>query len=368
MNVGIFGCAALAASLVACGAPTVPRIVDGREVRGRFVMPAAYALYATAADAEAHGDLEAALQGYETAARVDPESAEIWTRIGGVACRMPGERPSETTPEAAFSKAEALDAAYGPLWAARARCALGRGDIAAADASARRALAIDPKNEDVMLVFAEAAERAGDIDRARRALREMTVLFPGRAAGWRSFALFSRKNGDLAAAARADEALRGLAPIEEAPIAVTRPTLVDIDDALKRDALPEARRLATRARLDPGALAARAVALGRTKIAEEQGALVAGGDPSNTSAAIALAVARDLRGDGAGVAAALRAIAAMPAPPTPIARLLFAELLARRVGLDAASAWIGPYLPPPDANDALLGVVTARVSTMLHAP
>ncbi len=63
------------------------RLVDGRPVAGRYIEESAYALYLWAADAEARGDLAAAQRGFEQAALADPESPEIWTRIGALRCR-----------------------------------------------------------------------------------------------------------------------------------------------------------------------------------------------------------------------------------------------------------------------------------------
>jgi hypothetical protein len=110
----------------------------------------------------------------------------------------------------------------------------------------------------------------------------------------------------------------------------------------------------------------RAAALGRAAEAREQAELVLGADPADTSARIALAAAADLAGDPAAVAAAMRAIPARGTAPSPLARLVFAEALARRVGPDAARAWLGPAWPDaPASDDPLLAATAARVRTAL---
>ncbi len=98
-------------------------------------------------------------------------------------------------------------------------------------------------------------------------------------------------------------------------------------------------------------------------------------DPADVTARIALAVAADLAGDAGALAEALGSIPPSPAAltgPSPLAALLFAELLDRRVDSGAARAWLAalPALgaaPPPD-GDALLTAVSARVRARFAAP
>jgi hypothetical protein len=55
--------AGLLGAALGCASPTVVRVMDGREVEGRFISEYAYTLYAIGADAEAHKDLAMAPPG-----------------------------------------------------------------------------------------------------------------------------------------------------------------------------------------------------------------------------------------------------------------------------------------------------------------
>src|SRR6185503_17134008 len=101
------------------------------------------------------------------------------------------------------------------------------------------------------------------------------------------------------------------------------------------------------ARVTASELAARAAALGRGEIARSQAELVLGADPADGTARVALAVCADLAGDDPALA---RAMAELPpardarlVAVSPLARLLLAELLSRRVGGEAAQAWLGTH-------------------------
>lgn len=366
---------AAAVALAGCAGPTVIRVIDGRELPGRFVSDRAYALYARGADAEARGDRESARLDYLAAADEDDTNVEIWTRIGAVSCALGRSADAGR----AFARAAERADDYEPLYRERAACALAGGKLGPAEAKAAledtaRALALDPASEETSLLYARAAEEAGDPVHAERALRELVARSPGRLAGWQALRDFAARRGDSAAAARATAALQALGASSSAPLGSatapapgnTKNTLTDVDAALARDALDEARTAGKRARIPPADLAVRAAALGRAKIAKTQADLVHRADPTNTSAAIALAVACDLLRDDAGVARALADASACTTPPSPLARLLFAELVARRTDDAAARAWLGPVPPPPGGSDALLDAVTARVAVRLR--
>src|SRR5262245_24928399 len=146
------------AALCGCTETTVVRVIDGREIAGRFVSPQAYAMYARGAQAEAAGDLESARLEYTAAAREDSESAEIWTRIGAVSCALGRADDAQS----AFVRAAQRSPDYEPLFRERAACALSRGTLPPADAraaldDASRALALDPNSEATALLYARAA-------------------------------------------------------------------------------------------------------------------------------------------------------------------------------------------------------------------
>ena len=141
----------------------------------------------------------------------------------------------------------------------------------------------------------------------------------------------------------------------------------DADErACARD-LTTAQKLAHKARIPWAELSVRAAALGRSALAREQAELVLGADPSSTSARIALVAAADLQGDTAAISAAMRGIPARGAAPSPLARLLFAEVLARRTGREAALAWLGPAWAAARhaAGDRLLSDAAARLEARL---
>lgn len=327
------------AVLAACAEPGVVRVIDGREVEGRFVNERAYALYAAGADAEARGQWDAALTSYGAAAEED-DSAEIWTRIGAVACRR-----SKVDAEAAFDRAQAHDAEYEPLWRERARCELTAGDPAEAHAASARAVELDPDRDETVVLHATITERLGRAPDAQRILEGLVTAHPGSVQAWRGLYEFARRRDDAPLRAAAARRLRDLAPTE-APalekIEASLSPLAEVDAALARGDLATARRRAKAARLVPAELAARAAALGRSALAREQAELVLGADPSDATARIVLAVAADLAHDDATVARAMAGVPASAVAPSPLARLLFAEMLERRIGAEAALAWLGP--------------------------
>lgn len=367
----LFGSAVLAALFGAgCTNPTVVRVVDGREVAGRFVSPRAYALYARGADAEAAGELERARLEYLAALDADGQSPEIWARVGAVTCSL--GRVEEA--REAFDKGlQTGGEEYATLYRERALCTLARGvekeSKEEALADAKRAFELDPMSEEAALLLARAADAAGDPSMTERVLRERLVLSPGRAAGWVALRDFALKKGNQAAVQRAETALRELdvnpLGVEEGKGKVEpQAALVEVDAALAKEALEEARRAAKKARLAPAELAVRAAALGKVKLAKAQADLVFLADPTNASAAIALASACDLGKDDAGVTRALGDVQGRTVPPSMLARLVFAEMLARRVDKEAARSWLGS-LPQVDSSDALLVNTAARVAALL---
>jgi hypothetical protein len=140
-----------------------------------------------------------------------------------------------------------------------------------------------------------------------------------------------------------------------------RTTLADVDAALARGAFDDARRLALAARLSSGALAVRAAATGAAAFAKDQAELVLAADPQNGDARVAAAVAADLLRDDQAL---LRTMvdATRPGPPlSPLAGLLMAELLDRRVGPDAKRAWMDALgTASMEGSDPLLRNVATR--------
>jgi hypothetical protein len=372
----------MAFAIGGCAEPTVLRVVDGQEVRGRFVSDYAYALYGRAAYEEAQRgeapDTGSALAALEAAAREDGESAPLWTAIGALRCRAPDV--DFEAADAAFERARGIDAEFAPLFREIARCRVtaeaATRDPAAAKARRDEALAaaetawrLDPDDVEAASGAASVLVRAGRVEEASRLVRALAIRQPGSIAAWRAVITFARATHDEALLERAARRARALSPRLAPELAAEVPALAplaEVDEALRRDDLAAARRHAQRAHVPLAEVAARAAALGRAAAARAEAAVVLAADPADLTARIALAVAADLAGDTAALGAAMDAIPPSPAAltaPSPLAGLLFAELLARRVDASAARAWLAA-LPAPTAAapaDALLLAVRARV-------
>jgi hypothetical protein len=137
--------------------------------------------------------------------------------------------------------------------------------------------------------------------------------------------------------------------------------LENVDAAIGAGQLERARRLAIESGMRPDELALRAAALGVGRIAVEQAELVLAADPTSGNAWVAALVGADLRGDAEGFREALVALASDAQRPDPLGARLMADLLTRRVGADAARAWLAAYGPLPDPSDALERRVAARL-------
>jgi tetratricopeptide (TPR) repeat protein len=356
-----------ALALAGCPDPVVVRVVDGRSESGRFIGEAAYALFARGAAAEASGNLDGAVRAFSLAAREDPDSPDVWTHLGAVHCRLEaGEGPLPTAAADAFAHALAADPAYGPLYRERARCLAARGQAQAARADADRALSEDPDNLDTALVRADVLSRAGLRDEALRALRAAAARRPASAEPWRALDDLAHRAGDAALAREAEGHLAALAtgstPARGAPA-----SLSTVDAALRSGDLAEAQRRALALRLPSADLALRAAALGLAALAREQAALVLGADPGDASARIALAAAADLGSDLATLSTAMRSIPRRSTAPSALGRWLFADVLRRRVGPDAALAWLGAAAAGGD-GDPLLAATEKRVRDALATP
>lgn len=355
--------AALPAAACGFGSTSVVRVVDGRPIEGRFIDTATYALYARGAYHEQHGELAHARAAYAAAAERDPKSAAIWTRLGAVQCA--GKDPGY---ERSFAVAANEDPTYAPLWRERATCALGRGKPRRAVEAAETAVLLEPEDEQNSLVLARALDRDGRTDDALRWLHALTVARPRAVAAWTLLQAIAKRRGRDAERLRAAQALAELSATdptraagEPHPSPAPESELDALDRALGAGELTRARRLAVTAGVRADRLAVRAAALGSAGAAGEQAELVLAADPTNGNAWVAALVAADLDGDPERFRRALDALAREALPPEPLAARLMAALLARRVGADAARAWLEAYgeLPPP--SDALERRVAARL-------
>ena len=344
------------------------RVVDGRPSEGRFISGAAYALFARGAAAEANGALTPALRAFEAAAGEDTESAEIWTRLGALHCRLAPEGDVPVSAREAFDRALAADPDHAPGYRERARCLSIRGEAVAAVADAERALALDPDDLDTALVRAAALDRAGRTEDARRALRSIAARRPSASQPWRELLALARRTSDAALAQECAERLRALGAATARPLDPGSAALSRIDRAILDDDLPAAQKLALRQRLPGAEVALRAAALGLPALAREQAELVLGADPGDASARIALVAVADLRGDVGAISRLMQSMPRGSSSLSTLGRWLFADVLRRRVSAEAALAWLGEVRAEGAEADPLLAATAKRVRGALIRP
>ncbi len=342
------------------GPTTVVRLVDGQEIDGRPVSESAYAAYANGALAEARGDLALAERYYEGALSEDPDSPELWTRLGAVRCAR-----SLPTSKAAFEHAASVDDEYAPLHRERARCALP-GDPKRALEEAQRAVALDPADDEAVGLVVDALERSGRKGDALTWAIGRALALPTREGAWQR--VKSLAAADPAVGALADRALaqererRRAVGLATTPTSCTGSEWLTLDRALLSEDLERAQRIAGSCRLPAGQLAVRAAALGAVVAARRQAALVLAADPSNGNALVADMVARDLSGSTEPAPIAdFRSVS----PPSPLASWLLAEVVARRVGVEAAKSWLAARGDVGEPQEALERSVATRVRAAL---
>lgn len=162
-------CLALA-TCVGCaegsGGPT--RVVNGEPYEGRFILPEAYAAYFMGSEREARGDYRGALLAYRTAHAEDPESPEVWARIGAIECQLSPAARGPSASAQAFARGLRLDSSYFSLYFERARCAERAGSFSAALPDATAAVAYRPIDEPANLLVARLLEALGRKPEARR--------------------------------------------------------------------------------------------------------------------------------------------------------------------------------------------------------
>lgn len=289
----------LASGCAALGEPSsVDRRVHGATSPGRFVDEGAYEVALTAAIDDAEGRVERAEGRWALLTRLDPGSADAWSRLASARCRRGVARAHV---DAAFERAFGAEPDYAPAWERRARCQLSRGEIAEASESASRAFALEPTSRDVTRLLIELAARRGDEREVARLTLGARALMPG--------ALVSPRP--------VDDGVRG------------------VDSALLRARYEDARAAARAAGMAAPTLALRAAALGRLAFARELAALA----PDSPDARVA-AYAADP--------------AATAAPPSldgasALALALLRHTLSRRGLGDAAAA-----LPRASSDDPLV--------------
>jgi tetratricopeptide (TPR) repeat protein len=321
---------------------SVTRIYAGKTKEERFIVPEAYAHYTEAQLLETSGDDAAAEQEYLQAVDLDPDSVDIWTRLGAVRCRL------ESDFDAAFGNAESLDRDYAPLWRERSICALSRNDSQHAIEWGKRAIALDPDDARSSLAVTRALEKAGQIQEAARWKLALQLRDPG---------------GPSFEAAVQNLIQKGKRPARSKASISTRPGRKDVDHALLHDSPKRARELALKSGVPVSELAMRAAALGLTEIAATESRRVLDADPDDSDAWIAALVAADLAHDEERFLTATGLLGSEPLAPGPLGRRLLVELLARRISIEAARSFLDQS-PLPAPRDDLETRVDARLRTL----
>jgi tetratricopeptide (TPR) repeat protein len=301
------------------GQPAVERAYGDRTVEGRYIGPEAYAAFLGGAIAEGSGDLATALSSYERAARLDPDSPEIWARIGTVRCSA--DR-TDRRADRAFARALELDPLSGRAWTAKARCAGARGDEEAAVAAAKQAAAADPAADEANALV--SGRRGSTADGAsRRALVALTITARDKVLAWATLASWSEAHDDVALYAQALQELIALDPARRADgiLAAERLSAKDhlaearavagasvdagevpwpeeahplgyrlaIDEALIRRDGDRARERGARVRVSLEEIAARALLLDEPELARQMAGDVARAEPEALGAHLVLA-------------------------------------------------------------------------------
>ncbi len=275
-------------SLVACAesSGSVTRMADGVRYEGRFVNPEAYAAYLLGVEREARGEYKNALSAYLEAHAEDPDSPEIWARIGALRCVS---SPAPGGPAAAYPSFEhgiESDPEYFGNYLERARCAERGRDLAGALSDASAAVARRPQDEPANLLVARLLLALGRGAEARAWLEAFQTYQAASPSLTR--ALDSARNATRGAAVRSPSA--------------------------------------------PNASAFEALRAGSAERARQQAQTELDADPSNSDAWIAALVACDALRDEVCFERALVSLKSPSLAPSATALGYLRELLARRVG------------------------------------
>jgi tetratricopeptide (TPR) repeat protein len=342
---------ALTLAATGCIRGEVVRVVDGVEIRGRFVSEWAYAAYAVGAELEARARYSEALDAYRQAASRDDESVEIWARVGALSCVLDMRAEAED----AFAEAQERDPSYEPLWRMRALCAEREERAGDALEAAARAVALDPRRDETVLLYARMLAAAGKGDEAWRWLSDVVLRSPGSLEAWEALEEHARtrRDGWHSEARRRVEALRaarGRVPPEVAKRPELAAVWARVDVRLRADDVEAARALLRTARVDVRLLAARAILVGKPAIALSESALRVAADPDDTTARITYALAADLTGQPQLASDALAALPRGRDRASRVGEIWMAELLLRHAGRDAAQSWLGATSGEPSVS------------------
>jgi tetratricopeptide (TPR) repeat protein len=314
------------------GGAEVTRIVDGRLERGRAIDEEAYAASFRAGIFDASGDRERALEELERALVADPDSPELLTRYGEVACGATRSSPPHPASAlSAFSRALTLEPTYAPAWLGRARCLELLGREPEALAAAELAAAYDPEDVPTTELIARLLFAFGRRAEAWAWLDGLATLAPESPEAQRARLVAASRQHDRQrelVARRALEALGARLPGDAG---------LELDRAIERGDLAAARKAALGLGLTGSGLALvlarRAPVLG---LAQGEAVLLA--DPTESDAWIAALTAADALADRGSFERILSLLDREPLPPSNTGLALLGELLARHTGGDGQKA------------------------------
>ena len=358
---GVVATLVFLAAVGCAGRPEVVRVVDGRETPGRYVHPEAYARFLTGVVAEERGQLRVAEQAYASALQFDRRAVAILARLGAVVCAQPG---GEQRARGIFGEALSRDDRYAPSYLERGKCAERAGDQAAAERDAREAMRVEPYDPDVTLLMSRVLEASGRGEQAAQYLDGYVQRFPEAVAMWGAALALAERRGDRVRAAQARGMLERTRDEAEAR---ARPSLTEqVDDALLRGDLEAAREHAVASSMGASEVAVRAAGLGCWALALEQAQLVLSADPGNPDAvAVWYASPEPSAKEGRLEPSIESRILEEQRTPSKrrlsvLGALVLANGLRRRIGMDAANAFLSAY-GPVDPRDALAAALLRRL-------
>lgn len=151
----------------AVGSSGVTRIAGGVRYEGRFINPEAYAAYLLGVEREARGQFSEAVAAYLEAHAEDPDSPEIWARIGAVRCFSSEPQIGPAAARTSFERGLKTDPEYYGNYLERARCAERASDFPSALRDATAAVARRPDDEPANLLVARSLQGLGHRAEAR---------------------------------------------------------------------------------------------------------------------------------------------------------------------------------------------------------
>ena len=288
LSMALFWCAGCTV-----GSSGVTRMAEGVRYEGRYVNPEAYAAYLLGVEHEARGAFGEALEAYLEAHSEDPDSPEVWARIGAVRCFSREPKAGPGAARAAFERGLELDPAYYGNYLERARCAERARDFASALRDGRAAVARRPQDEPANLLVARALQELGKSAEARLWLEAYRSYQPA-----------------AVASERALQTARG-------------PQSNQVAVPASGGNVPAAPRSGAFAELRSG----------RTELARQRAQIELDADPTNADAWIAALVACDALHDDLCFETTIGRLQTPSLSPSSTALGYLKELLARRAGV-----------------------------------